>query len=1558
MILRYIHFKGLVKIVFIFCFTILIPGVLWATSFVSLLHVSSDTLLLSLQFGKPSFVMFSSQNLRSQGKVFLPDVFKTLLITSQSASIDVEIVDKKSMIEKTDSPVLLVDDVPIGIKNEYEALSRDNSDNIIEKRLLGQVDGRQVFQLKIYPYNNHQWIKKVKLRVQGKGVKIVSDVKERFRILYSISKGKITLPKVSSSIYKKLSYDDSFPRLKILVDHEGFFLLPQSMIVSAGWDVSSLDPRFFRIVGPSGEIPIRVIGEEDGSFDLNDAVEFWGEPLWDRSSPDGIRLNIFTTENVYWLELGEKPGLRLGQEEGFLSNTNPQSVVFSQSCPFTQHVEKDFYFGRFPYATDVDQADHWLFSGPIVGGEKKEFFFKLNSPDLYAPELAVIKIKMRGQSQTLQVHPVEIYLNDRRVASGEWQGNQSVVLESDGFSPTFLKEEENCITIVNRSEAGEFAQLYLDWFEITYPKLYQANDDYIKFYPPKYSAGKVCRFEIDGFSRSNIEVYKKGVSKIFGSKVETVIDSLGQTRYRVTFEDRIVDQKTEYIALASDKKSIPDSIALVEDTGLLSDNMGADCIIIVPSDSLGEENLKDLIELRESQGLVVKVVKVDDIYNTFSRGIPTPEGIREFLKYALLHWSPVPKYVLLVGDGTINNRASTEQGNFIPVPIYQTVKYGAAASDHWYTLLKNDALPDIAIGRLPVRNRQELKDIVAKIVGYQTTPSAPWKNQYLLIGTDPVFRTQSETLIHNVISPCFEPERLYLCGDPSDPYVGGTEDLLKCLKKGALFVNFRGHGGGAVWGNLLNLDDAELVDNKGKLPVITSMTCFTGDFSSGRKSLGEVLVSQRETGAVAFWGATGVGWVLNDYYLLTEFYNIMMAQPDLTLGDMIKEAKTSYLLTHTGSLPLSEVYQFTLLGDPALKIPIPKEKPFTLANQGFSSIDSIGVSGSSNVDNFNALIEIVGEDRSPKTSDTLVFHNNKWRTSLLFPQDFSDSEGGVRTYLWDANTGYQTHGFVPFTFGGTFFDSLATVPDEPSFRDTIRFSVTAQDIDGLEKVWCRIISPYQDTLTMFSTGDSGKYLTIQGIGPFSPGTRLTFSFSAENKKGFISRSDTVTFSIPTLPDPGIQLLSLGGTEQVMLEARIRNFGEENLSCVPVLFQSQEINFLARDTVSLSGYGETVASVPFSPPMGKTNFTVTVDPDSTLPETNRANNVFHGEIRADRFNVTPQGGSCLGSTVADTVGLPEQILVFIPPGAVNKKAVLSFNVVVDKDPASTEVETRKMYLLTLHGLHDQTSLSKSAVIEFFLPQNDSTKTLKPYRWEESIQRWVVCPFSFSDSLISIKSRDLGLFTLLNSEDKESPLIELQVENQPFSWGSYVPKNPVITVVIQDKSGVDIRPEKIEIFLDNELQDSYSLVLPDSTNDPTNITVLFRPNLKPGKHTIYVRACDVNGNIGQTDKIDFRVGSRLEIHFLGNHPNPFKRKTVFAYVLTEAAEDVSLKIYTVSGKLIRTLNDFDMASPDYHEVVWDGRDEWGEEVANGVYFFRIVVHGYRADSDVSGKIAKVK
>ena len=108
---------------------------------------------------------------------------------------------------------------------------------------------------------------------------------------------------------------------------------------------------------------------------------------------------------------------------------------------------------------------------------------------------------------------------------------------------------------------------------------------------------------------------------------------------------------------------------------------------------------------------------------------------------------------------------------------------------------------------------------------------------------------------------------------------------------------------------------------------------------------------------------------------------------------------------------------------------------------------------------------------------------------------------------------------------------------------------------------------------------------------------------------------------------------------------------------------------------------------------------------------------------------------------------------------------------------------------------------------------------------------------------------------------------------------------------------------------------------------------------------VEAADVNGNLAKKD-LSFSVTDNFDLIVYGNYPNPFKDQTIISYTIesNEPIDDLSIKIYTTSGRLVRsqmldldeTVPDDDILEPNYHELVWDGTDDDGNPVANGVYF----------------------
>jgi hypothetical protein len=127
------------------------------------------------------------------------------------------------------------------------------------------------------------------------------------------------------------------------------------------------------------------------------------------------------------------------------------------------------------------------------------------------------------------------------------------------------------------------------------------------------------------------------------------------------------------------------------------------------------------------------------------------------------------------------------------------------------------------------------------------------------------------------------------------------------------------------------------------------------------------------------------------------------------------------------------------------------------------------------------------------------------------------------------------------------------------------------------------------------------------------------------------------------------------------------------------------------------------------------------------------------------------------------------------------------------------------------------------------------------------------------------------------------------------------------------------------------------------------------LKPGPHELRVKAWDTHNNSSEK-RIEFVVANSegLALEHILNYPNPFSTNTTFHFDHNRAGEDldIQIQIFTVSGKLVRTLNANSFASkPHVSEITWNGRDEYNDVLARGVYIYKLNVRSVRDGNKVS-------
>jgi flagellar hook assembly protein FlgD len=137
----------------------------------------------------------------------------------------------------------------------------------------------------------------------------------------------------------------------------------------------------------------------------------------------------------------------------------------------------------------------------------------------------------------------------------------------------------------------------------------------------------------------------------------------------------------------------------------------------------------------------------------------------------------------------------------------------------------------------------------------------------------------------------------------------------------------------------------------------------------------------------------------------------------------------------------------------------------------------------------------------------------------------------------------------------------------------------------------------------------------------------------------------------------------------------------------------------------------------------------------------------------------------------------------------------------------------------------------------------------------------------------------------------------------------------------------------------------------------------PGLSEGDHLLAVKAWD-NANNSSVKELGLRVSAEAELELTDvmNYPNPFDQSTNFYYRLSQAADRVEIKIFTEAGKLIRHIP-FASARAGYNfSTGWNGEDQAGDEVSNGIYIYKITaqgtVNGQRKMKEAYGKAVVVR
>ena len=386
----------------------------------------------------------------------------------------------------------------------------------------------------------------------------------------------------------------------------------------------------------------------------------------------------------------------------------------------------------------------------------------------------------------------------------------------------------------------------------------------------------------------------------------------------------------------------------------------ADMIIIIPASRQLQGEAERLKQLHEDiDGLTVRIVPADELFNEFSSGTPDANAYRRYLKMLYDRAGSddeKPRFLLLFGDGAWDNRMRLSdwsamspddfllcfesENSFSSTKSYVADDFFTMLDDGEGTSLLVNDTRDIAVGRLTARTADEARVMVDKIYSYVSNDYAgAWQNTICFMGDDGNKNMHMEGAeeVAQIIAkrcPTLQQKKIYwdayqrTVAASGYSYPDVTRLILQQMDDGALVMNYTGHGGSANLSHeyVITRSDFERPTSL-RLPLWFTASCDILPFDGHEANIGETAMLNSNGGAIAFFGTTRTVYADYNLPMNRAFTRQLLAIADdgrpNTIGEAVRLAKNE-LLKSTEKKDLTEnKLHYTLLGDPALRLNMP-----------------------------------------------------------------------------------------------------------------------------------------------------------------------------------------------------------------------------------------------------------------------------------------------------------------------------------------------------------------------------------------------------------------------------------------------------------------------------------------------------------------------------------------------------------------------------------------------------------------------------------------------------------
>jgi len=662
---------------------------------------------------------------------------------------------------------------------------------------------------------------------------------------------------------------------KLTVRKDGWYRVTQAELVAAGFN-TNVNPQFLQLFAGGVEVPMKITSLDGASLTH---LEFYGRAL---DLP-------WTDAQVYWLVSGNAPGQPVELRKG--ATTASASVT-----SFRTTVERR---DRLSYCSGLQDGDaeNWL--GAIITPSGASQQLTTRALDRLAGRTATLELTLQGA--TAQLHSVNVQVNGQYIGNVSFDNRQRTMAQ---FEVPVAQLLDGANDIRLQALAGSSDVSLVESLRLTYARGYNAENDRLNF---SLAAGETAF--VYWFSSPNIRVWQLSAARdaTRGTVSEVLVKP---ERLNTMYGFRLQGEGGTYLAMTDNLVEQVAGLTVNQPSDWRAKTNAAQFVILTHRDFRAAA--ERLAQARRTQGWSVAVVELEDAYDEFSYGVKTPQAIKDLLTHARLNWQESPAYALIIGDATYDPRNYSGAGNsdFAPTKLGETA-YLETALDNWFVDADNDGVPEIALGRLPVRTAAQADALVAKILGVpaeNATRSALLVSDRTVYGVD--FKSTSEQLAR--LLPATMPRQFVNRNDGSPEQV--RNQIVNSINQTQpLVVNWQGHGSTQVWtgDGLLRAADAPLLTNPAtSLFVMT--TCLNGYFiDTNQVSLAEAVLLNSSGGAFAVVASSAL-----NHPTAQQLFNQTLYQALFVQGMSLREAATAARVA-AGDRDVRNSY--VLLGDPTLR---------------------------------------------------------------------------------------------------------------------------------------------------------------------------------------------------------------------------------------------------------------------------------------------------------------------------------------------------------------------------------------------------------------------------------------------------------------------------------------------------------------------------------------------------------------------------------------------------------------------------------------------------------------